>query len=263
MARVSKMFQPIVSFIISTFNRRDVLLETLARIEQCGLLSMEFEILLVDNASSDGSAKEAATRFPRLRLFPQSVNLGACAKNIALPHARGEYVVFLDDDSFPAPGSITKMIRHFEEDPMLGAAVFTVTLPDGSHECSAYPNVFIGCGAGFRRRALEQVGGLPDDFFMQAEEYVLSLRLMDAGWEVRGFDDMHVTHLKTPGARVSRRSTRLDVRNNLVLIGRHFPAMTAVQVVALVFWQVRREGLDRLTLGVDVLQAELLAHRGQ
>ncbi len=115
------------------------------------------------------------------------------------------------------------MIQYFEHNPKLGAAVFTITLPDGSRECSAYPNVFIGCGTGFRRQALLQVGGLPTDFFMQAEEYDLSLRLLDAGWRVQTFDDLQVSHLKTPGARYSERVTQFDVRNNLVLLTRYFP----------------------------------------
>jgi hypothetical protein len=75
----------------------------------------------------------------------------------------------------------------------------------------------------FRRAALEEVGGLPDDFFMQAEEYDLSLRLLNAGWSVTSFADLHVTHLKTPTARASGRTMRLDVRNNLTLVARHFP----------------------------------------
>jgi hypothetical protein len=121
------------------------------------------------------------------------------------------------------PGSVQRMVKHFEVDPKLGAAVFTITLPDGSRECSAYPNVFIGCGTGFRRTALDQVGGLPADFFMQAEEYDLSLRLLAAGYEIRSFDDLHVTHLKSPTARANERVMALDVRNNLVLITRYFP----------------------------------------
>jgi hypothetical protein len=47
--------------------------------------------------------------------------------------------------------------------------------------------------------------------------------LLDDGWDIRTFDDLHVTHLKTPGTRFSRRVTRLDVRNNLVLAARYFP----------------------------------------
>ena len=101
--------------------------------------------------------------------------------------------------------------------------MFDVELPDGTHESSAYPSVVIGCGTGFRRTALQQVGGLPTDFFMQAEEYDLSLRLLDANWTIRRFDDLHVRHLKTPASRIPTRTTRLDMRNNFMVATRYFP----------------------------------------
>jgi len=214
---------PKVSFVISTRNRCDVLLSTLAHVQRCGLPADEFDIHVVDNASTDGTAARVREQFPTVHLIASNRNGGSVAKNLALPNALGRYIVFLDDDSFPAPGAIARMIRHFEDDPQLGAATFTVELPDGSQECSAYPDVFIGCGVGLRRRALRLVGGLPDDFFMQAEEYDLSLRLLDGGWKVRRFEDLLVHHLKTPRARISSRTMRLDVRNNLYLILRHFP----------------------------------------
>jgi GT2 family glycosyltransferase len=217
----------LVSFIISTHNRRDVLMATLDRIGALGLAEPSYEIHVIDNASSDGTA-DAVAACESVYLYRQAENLGSCAKNIAIPHAKGEFIVFLDDDSYPEPGSIERMIRHFEENPHLGAANFTVTLTDGSQECSAFPNVFIGCGVGLRRAAIDEVGGLPDDFFMQAEEYDLSLRLLNAGWEVSTFDDLHVTHLKSPVARSSDRTMRLDVRNNLMLIARYFPDRLAV-----------------------------------
>jgi GT2 family glycosyltransferase len=214
---------PAVSFVISTFNRREVLLRTLSELQQCGLDAARFEILVVDNASHDDTAKAIAEHFPQVRAFELMQNRGSCAKNIAIGHALGQFIVFLDDDSYPMPGSMTRMLEHFAMDPDLGAAVFTVTLPDGSRECSAYPDVFIGCGTAFRREALDQVGLLPEDFFMQAEEYDLSLRLLQAGWEIRTFDDLHVSHLKTPNARRSWRTMRLDVRNNFIVATRYFP----------------------------------------
>jgi len=215
--------KPLVSFVVSTFNRRDVLLKTLSQVAHCGLKAEEFETLVVDNASTDGTSVEVRQRYPMIHLLHQEYNGGPVSKNLAIRSARGRYVIFLDDDSYPTPGSVARMMKHFDANPRLGAAVFTITLPDGSRECSAYPNVFIGCGTGFRRTALEQVGGLPADFFMQAEEYDLSLRLLDAGYEIRTFDDLHVTHLKSPTARASERVTMFDVRNNLVLITRYFP----------------------------------------
>jgi GT2 family glycosyltransferase len=224
-----------VSFVLATFNRRDVLLNTLAEINHCGLHPDEYEIHLVENNSTDGTI-EAVTAAMKTTLADGCIitvhsskeNLGACAKNIALPHVRGDYIVLLDDDSFPEPDSVARMIRHFENHPNVGAATFIVSLPNGVNECSAYPNVCIGCGVGLRRETIEQVGGLPEDFFMQAEEYDLSLRLLNAGWEVETFDDLHVRHLKTPVARSSDRTMRLDVRNNLMLIARYFPAKYAV-----------------------------------
>jgi hypothetical protein len=65
---------------------------------------------------------------------------------------------------------------------------------------------------------------LPADFFMQAEEYDLSFRMLGAGWRVQRFWDMPLMHLKTPGARIGVRTTRLDVRNNLWLLARYVPA---------------------------------------
>ncbi len=215
---------PLVTFLISTRNRRDVLLRTLGELSHTGMWGeVVTETVVVDNASTDGTAAAVAAVYPEVRVVRLDHNAGACGKNAGLPLAGGEFVLFLDDDSFPDVDSVQRLADHFEGDPQLGAAVFTVTLPDGSQECSAYPNVAIGCGTAFRATALAEVGGLPDDFFMQAEEYDLSLRLMDAGWDVRRFDDLHVRHLKTPAARQPTRTSRLDARNNLMVATRHLP----------------------------------------
>lgn len=215
---------PLVTFLISTYNRRDVLLKTLAELRTIGdRAGVGTETVVVDNASRDGTADAVAAGFPEAKLIRSRSNRGACAKNDGLAVAAGRFIVFLDDDSYPTPESLPRMASHFDADPTLGAAVFDVVLPNGTHECSAYPDVFIGCGTGFRRETLAQVGGLPDDYFMQAEEYDLSLRLLNAGWRVRRFTDLLVHHLKTPSARVPTRTTRLDVRNNLTLLARHAP----------------------------------------
>ncbi len=215
---------PLVTFLISTHNRREVLLGTLAELSMIGQRTdVVTETIVVDNASTDGTADAVAATVPDVRVVRLERNLGACAKNAGLPFAGGEFVVFLDDDSYPTADTVWQLIEHFDADDRLGAAAFTVTLPDGSRECSAYPNVAIGCGTAFRRAALEQVGGLPTDFFMQAEEYDVSLRLLAAGWDVRRFDDLHVRHLKTPAARQPTRTSRLDARNNLMLATRYLP----------------------------------------
>lgn len=215
---------PRVTFLLATHNRRAAVLHTLSQLQSLqGSEDFAAQTIVIDNASTDGAADAIAAEFPSVHLLRQRTNRGACAKNLGLALATGHYVVFLDDDSYPDVNSIGRMIEYFQADPQLGAAVFDVVLPDGSRESSALPSVFIGCGTGFRREAITQAGGLPDDFFMQAEEYDLSLRLLDAGWKVRRFADLQVRHLKTPSARSPARTTRLDVRNNLLLISRRFP----------------------------------------
>lgn len=189
---------------------------------RCGLNRRDYQVIVVDNASRDGTlelARREADVVVGLRR-----NRGSCAKAYGLVHATGEYVVFLDDDSFPRPGSLSKMIGRFASHPRLGAAGFAVHLPDGRQEASALPGVFVGAGVGFRAEALRQAGGLDVTFFMQAEEFDVCFRLHVAGWDVAVFDDLQVDHLKTPRARRSDRTCFLDIRNNLRVIDRYLPA---------------------------------------
>ena len=194
-----------VSFVLATHNRRAITLDTLNNLLTTGRPTSPFEVIVVDNASTDGTAQAVRTQFPTVTLLAEAQNLGSCAKALGVDRAAGRFVVFLDDDSYPRPGTIDRMIEHFEADPQLAAAGFRVHLPDGREECSAFPDVFIGCGVGFRASALSEVGGLDRALFMQAEEYDLSFRLINAGYQVRTFDDLHVDHLKTPCARRSNR----------------------------------------------------------
>ncbi|HRX86219.1 MAG TPA: glycosyltransferase family 2 protein [Phycisphaerae bacterium] len=164
-----------------------------------------------------------AERFPAVRCIALDRNYGACAKAFGADVAWGELIVFLDDDSYPRPGSLTRMAEHFAADPHLGAASFLAHLPDGRRECCALHNMFIGCGVGLRRTALAEVGGLDRSLFMAAEEYDLSFRLINGGWRVQTFADLHVDHLKSPQARASDVLVSLDTRNNLWLAARYLP----------------------------------------
>ncbi|MCL2640534.1 MAG: glycosyltransferase family 2 protein [Phycisphaerales bacterium] len=225
----------LVSFVIATYNRGSVLADCLRRVLANGLPRSQFEILIVDNASTDGTPELVAREVPEAILIRLSKNCGPVAKNVAIRQARGEFVVLLDDDAFPHPGSVPQMVRHFHNDKNLAAAVFDVTLPDGTKESSAYPDVFIGAGTGIRKSILDQMGGgglFPVDFFMQAEEYDLSFRILAAGGSVQRFWDLPLTHLKSPNARIAHRTTRFDIRNNLYLLAKYVPEPFCHQLAA-------------------------------
>jgi hypothetical protein len=210
--------RPQISIVIATHNRRVVACESLARLQA---FRKACEIIVVDNASADGSADAVAPLCDRVIRLTR--NRGSCAKAYGVDESTGAYVVFLDDDSCPDSDSLERMVEHFADDAKLGAAGFTVTLPDDRREGSALPDVFVGCGVGFRREALQTAGGLDRTFFMQAEEYDLAFRLASAGWRVAVFDDLHVEHRKTPAARRSERTTYYDIRNNLRVLARYVP----------------------------------------
>ncbi|MFQ5589653.1 MAG: glycosyltransferase family 2 protein [Phycisphaerae bacterium] len=212
---------PDVSFVFATHNRRAAIGRTLAQITRCGLQRHEYEIIVVDNASDDETVREIASRVDHLVRLRR--NKGSCAKAWGVDCARGRYIVFLDDDAYPRTTSVRRMIEHFEGDRQLGAAGFTVCLPDGRLEGAALPGVFVGCGVGFRADALRSVGGIDRTFFMQAEEYDLTFRLVTAGWKVQVMNDIYVEHMKTSEARRTDRTTFHDIRNNLRVVARYLP----------------------------------------
>ena len=82
------MKTPQVSFVISTRNRRDVLLATLKRVQACGLPADEFDIHVVDNASTDGTAAAVAEQFPNVKLTASERNGGSVAKKACLDCTR-------------------------------------------------------------------------------------------------------------------------------------------------------------------------------
>lgn len=215
--------QPHVSFVLATHNRCKVVAKTLSNLLSCGLDRRDFEVIVVDNASADGTPEAIAPYYDLL--IRLQVNAGSCAKADGVHQASGRYIVFLDDDAFPHHGAVARMMARFDEDPQLGAAGFAIHLPNGRMEGGALPGVFVGCGVGFRAGALRGVGGLDRSFFMQAEEYDLAFRLVNSGWRVRVFDDLKVNHLKTPHTRVSERTTFYDIRNNLRVAARYLPSV--------------------------------------
>ncbi|MEP0846033.1 MAG: glycosyltransferase family 2 protein [Phycisphaerae bacterium] len=213
---------PPLSVVIASHNRRDVLLGTLDRLRDGRLGVPGCEIIVVDNASTDGTVRALAARSD-VHVIALDRNLGACAKGIGVADARAPLLLFLDDDSYPRAGCVPRMIERFACDPRLAAAGFTVHLSDGSQECSAMPHVHVGCGVGLRKSAVQESGGVDLSFFMAAEEYDLTFRLLRAGWRAEIFADLQVEHLKSPVGRRSERITFYDIRNNLRVLARYVP----------------------------------------
>src|SRR5690606_2358418 len=88
------------------------------------------EVVVVDNASSDGSPAKVEKEFPGVRVIALDTNTGVAAFNRGVDAATGDVVLVLDDDSWPEPGAVEAGLRTLAENPRLGAVVLHPRHPE-------------------------------------------------------------------------------------------------------------------------------------
>jgi GT2 family glycosyltransferase len=114
------MTRPVLSILIVTWNVRELVLSCLASI-QADDSAPPLEIIVVDNASQDGTAQAIVDRFADVRVLANSENAGfPRANNQALVHARGQYVLYLNPDTEVAEGTLAACVRELDSDPGVG-----------------------------------------------------------------------------------------------------------------------------------------------
>ncbi len=121
---------PDLSVVIVNYNTRDLLrscLRSLRASEGVGL-----EIIVVDNASSDGSAAMVRAEFPEARLLAQSLNTWFCGgNNIGIRAATADYALLLNPDTEVAPGALALMLRTLRGNPDYAGVSGQMLYPDG------------------------------------------------------------------------------------------------------------------------------------
>jgi GT2 family glycosyltransferase len=130
---------PLVSVIVVNYNGADALERCLEALV-ADTDDASAEVLVVDNASSDGSPEMVRSEFPEISLLPNTTNEGyGAAMNDALRSTRSPYVLVLNADTRLISGSIHECIRHMEAHPRVGLVGPRLTNPDGSVQWSAFP----------------------------------------------------------------------------------------------------------------------------
>jgi GT2 family glycosyltransferase len=213
-----------LTYVIISRNRRQRLLETLGKlIDNTPLEIAQWETIVVDNASEDGSPDAVRERFPRVRQIVRPINEGMPARNHAFAAARGDFLFSLDDDSYPAPGAVQIALDWMKRRPHVAALTGRAVLPAGDWEASAFPAVILGGASVLRRSVIQQIGGFAPEFFRQAEEYDLSFRIWRAGYAVERCESLIFRHDKQATGRSSATTHKMDLRNNLFLVERFLP----------------------------------------
>jgi GT2 family glycosyltransferase len=129
--------RPDVSVLIVSFNTRDVLNECLRSLEAVRQ-DLSLEVIVVDNASRDGSVAMLQARYPQVKVIASPVNLGfGRANNRAYQEASGRYIVLLNSDAFLHPDALAVSIQKMEQHPLVGLGGGQLLSRDGALQPSA------------------------------------------------------------------------------------------------------------------------------
>src|SRR5690606_38481844 len=200
---------PRVGVVVITHQRRPEVLHTLRRLRD---LPERPPVVVVDNASTDGTADAVAAQHPEAALVRSPVNLGAVARNVGVEALDTPYVAFCDDDTWWEPGSLERAADLFDADPRLGCLTARILVAPEGREHPITPElrgsplpgppdlpgpVLLSVLAGasvFRVSAFTEAGGFSPRLWLGGEEELLSLDLAAAGWWMCWVEDMVVDH---------------------------------------------------------------------
>ncbi len=219
-----------LSVIIVSWNTVELLRKCLASVYH-NPPGDHFEVIVVDNVSSDGSVQMVQQQFPQVKLLTNKRNVGfATANNQAIEQSSGRYILLLNPDTEVKPGALKIMVQFMEDHPEVGAVGAQLLNPNNTLQPSCYPaptlsrefwrlfhldkfwpygtynmfqwdlnrarevDVVQGAALLLRREALNEVGVLDTDYFIYTEEVDLCYRLQQAGWRLYYVPQARVVH---------------------------------------------------------------------
>ena len=219
-----------LSIIVVSWNTRQLLDDCLTSVYAYPPQEM-FEVIVVDNASHDGSAAMVREKFPQVRLVESPNNVGfAEGNNLAVPLCRGDYILLLNPDTVVKPDAFDALTAFMDAHPEAGAAGSMLLNPDETLQPSCHPaprlsrdlwrlfhldvvaaygryhmhkwptdtprevDVIQGASMIVRKAILDRIGFLDGDYFMYSEEVDLCYRLQQAGWRLYWVPGSRVIH---------------------------------------------------------------------
>ena len=210
---------------IVAHSNRALLLEALAALTGPGSASEPCELLVLDNASEDGTCAAVREAFPAVKLIEQPYRAGFGANhNRLLEQSTAEYHLVLNDDATVEPGTIDALVAYLDAHPEVAVAAPAVRYPDGRHQATSFrfpdPTTCLvslvtlgqagveqrvtgapaavdwasGCALLLRRSAIEITGPFDEGFYMFSEETDLQQRLHQRGFTTHVVPQAIVRH---------------------------------------------------------------------
>ena len=248
------MAEPAVSVVIPNLNRADLLLECLESLERQRF--RDFEVIVVDQASSDDSAARVQERFGEaVKVIVNSANLGfAEGCNVGIRASRGRWIALLNNDALADPRWLEEAVKAGRARPRVGLVACLILdrverdridnvgvglYPDGMNRGRARGeragglygsgyDAFLpsGCACLLRREMLDEIGLFDPSFFAYSEDTDLGLRARLSGWRCAFAPRAAVYHhYSSTAGKVSGFKVFHAERNRLWLLFRYYPAL--------------------------------------
>ncbi|MFH2219343.1 MAG: glycosyltransferase family 2 protein [Pseudomonadota bacterium] len=265
---------PLVSIVVVTLNRFDLLKKCLKRL--CEQDYEAIEILVVDNGSDRNAREALATDFPAVRVIRLDRNTGfAGGNNRGIEAAKGKYVALINNDALAGPRWISAMVETAEADSSIAAVASIIAdgnrtgvldscgvgigldgmsrqalrgapVPRLKHPGDVF--LFSGCACLLRTAVLKTVGLFDEDFFAYCEDTDMGLRMRRAGWKIVVAPGADVAHLYSmTGGKFSLQKVYWVERNHLWVAIKNFPwpLLAAIPAVTLLRYLAQAYSLLR------------------
>ncbi|MEE6178270.1 glycosyltransferase family 2 protein [Mycobacterium sp. 050134] len=218
-----------LSVVVITHNRRAELDRTLGRLAD---LPEQPRVIVVDNASTDGTADMVRSRYPGVVLLTPGINLGAVGRNLGVRAADTPYVAFCDDDTWYDPGALRLAADLLDAHPSLAVVTGNIIVePRGTLDAictemaqSPLPRTpgipghpllsFLAGVSIVRRQAFIDAGGFSARLWLGGEEELLASDLARAGWHMSHVPEI-VAHHQASRLRDAHLRRRHGIRNTL------------------------------------------------
>ncbi len=199
------------------------------------------EVIVVDNASDDGTGDAVQEKHPDVRLIRNPKNLGAPGWNSGFAAAAGDYVLILDDDAYLRPGDLERAVRAAESERAGLASFSVVSAFDDEHllndDWQTGLLSYWGCAALVRADAMRALGGYDANIFIWGNEAEFTMRLLDRGYRHLYLPEVCAVHVKERIVEFEPRRYLVNARHHAYIAGKLMTRADGASVVGNIIQQ--------------------------
>lgn len=247
--------------------------------------SIPFEIIVVDNASSDGSVITLCKKFPAIRVIPSANNLGfGKANNLGASYARGKFLLLLNSDTLLVNDAILILFNYLSSPENInvgicGGNLYTKEMAPNHSYATFYPSLFnvivyrsqlstifrksdvfnntgsikevaiiIGADLFIRKSLFDEMGGFDPFFFMYVEDGELSYRVKKAGYQIVSVPEAKIIHYQGKSSTTANKLI-MEVSSYVYYFNKHFKPSTVKLYKAIEFFFAGCKWLVSVLLG--------------